>query len=83
MSSINRARLVNIHFNGGERVIGNKMLDFHGESLLILLKNGGGKTVMIQLLTAPMMHRKTMVVRIMTITKEIPPPGSFNFSGKV
>lgn len=58
MSSINRARLVNIHFNGGERVIGNKMLDFHGESLLILLKNGGGKTVMIQLLTAPMMHRK-------------------------
>lgn len=34
------------------------MLNFHGESLLILLKNGGGKTVMIQLLTAPMMHRK-------------------------
>lgn len=58
MSSINRARLVNIHFNGGERVIGSKMLDFHGESILILLKNGGGKSVMIQLLTAPMMHKK-------------------------
>ena len=58
MSRINRVRLINLTYNHGSIVINDETFDFNGESTLISLRNGGGKSVFVQMLMAPFMHKR-------------------------
>ena len=51
MSKLNSVRFINISYNYNMAHISDETLQFNGESTLLSLRNGGGKTVMIQLLT--------------------------------
>lgn len=53
MSKINAIRLVNVNYNHNSIHISDETLHFNGRSTLISLQNGGGKSVLVQLLTAP------------------------------
>lgn len=58
MPSISRARIVNFYYNDGTRFIPDEIIDFcdsEGNTLdtLLDLENGGGKTVLVQLLLQP------------------------------
>ena len=48
MGRINAVRLININYNNNSIRINDETLHFNGESTLISLKNGGGKTVLVQ-----------------------------------
>ena len=58
MSKINRIRLINISYNHDAIRISDELLSLNGESTLISLQNGGGKSVLVQLLSAPFVHTK-------------------------
>ena len=58
MGTINSVRLININYNNNAIRINDETLHFNGESTLVSLMNGGGKSVMIQMLTAPFVHAK-------------------------
>lgn len=58
MSTINAVRLVNINYNNGNIRIGDETLYLNGESTLIKLQNGGGKTVLTQMIMAPLVRRR-------------------------
>ena len=58
MSKINAARLININYNNNAIRISDEIFHFNGESTLISLRNGGGKTVLVQMLTAPFVHKR-------------------------
>ena len=58
MSKINRIRLSNVHYNEGSIQISDEILSLNGESTLLSLQNGGGKTVLVQLLSAPFVHAR-------------------------
>lgn len=58
MSRINRIRLINISYNHDAIRISDELLSLNGESTLISLQNGGGKSVLVQLLSAPFVHTK-------------------------
>lgn len=50
MSSIAKIRLGNIIYDNGKKVIQDMAFDLEGKDTAMLLENGGGKTMMIQLL---------------------------------
>ena len=50
MSKINRVRIVNLNYNGNTVRVDDETFDFGGKSTLISLKNGGGKTVLVQMM---------------------------------
>lgn len=56
MSKINAIRLINVNYNNNANRISDEILYFNGESTLISLQNGGGKSVLVQMLTAPFVH---------------------------
>ena len=58
MSKINAIRLVNINYNHNAIHISDETLRFNGKSTLISLQNGGGKSVLVQLLTAPFVQKR-------------------------
>lgn len=58
MSKINAVRLINVNYNNNAYRISDETLHFNGESTLISLQNGGGKSVLVQMLTAPFVHPK-------------------------
>ena len=58
MSKINAVRLININYNNNAIQISDECFHFNRESTLISLQNGGGKSVLIQMLTAPFVHKK-------------------------
>ena len=58
MGRINAVRLININYNNNSIRINDETLHFNGESTLISLKNGGGKTVLVQIMTAPFVHKR-------------------------
>lgn len=58
MSKINAARLININYNNNAIRISDETFHFNGESTLISLRNGGGKSVLVQMLTAPFVHKR-------------------------
>ncbi|MBR4605775.1 MAG: hypothetical protein IKO41_06065 [Lachnospiraceae bacterium] len=53
MSKINAIRFINVNYNNDTIRINDEYLYFKGASTLISLENGGGKSVMIQMLMAP------------------------------
>ncbi len=58
MSKINAVRLVNINYNNNAIRISDECIHFQGESTLISLRNGGGKSVLVQMMTAPFVHKR-------------------------
>lgn len=58
MSKINAVRLVNVNYNNNAIRISDECFHFNGESTLMSLRNGGGKSVLVQMMTAPFVHRK-------------------------
>ena len=58
MSKINAVRLINVNYNNNAYRISDETLHFNGESTLISLQNGGGKSVLVQMLTAPFVASK-------------------------
>lgn len=68
MPSISRARIVNFYYNDGTRFIPDLIIDFcdsEGNTLdtLLDLENGGGKTVLVQLLLQPVIPRAKVQTR--------------------
>ena len=58
MSKINAVRLVNINYNHNAIHISDETMHFKGQSTLISLQNGGGKSVLVQLLIAPFVQKR-------------------------
>ena len=58
MSKIRAVRLININYNHDAIRISDETMHFNGESTLISLQNGGGKSVLVQMLCAPFVQRR-------------------------
>lgn len=58
MSKIRAVRLININYNHDTIRISDETMHFNGESTLISLQNGGGKSVLVQMLCAPFVQRR-------------------------
>lgn len=57
MSKINAVRFINLNYNNNAMKINDECMQFSGKSTLLSLRNGGGKTVFVQMMTAPFVHR--------------------------
>lgn len=57
MSKINAVRFINLNYNNNAMKINDECMQFSGKSILLSLRNGGGKTVLVQMMTAPFVHR--------------------------
>jgi hypothetical protein len=66
---ISKVRIVNFYYNEGNRLIADELYDFHdnnkknANNVLINLANGGGKSVIIQLMMQPIKPRATAAGR--------------------
>lgn len=58
MSKINAIRLINVNYNHNAIHVSDETLHLNGQSTLISLQNGGGKSVLVQLLTAPFVQKR-------------------------
>ena len=76
MPQINRVRIINFSYNGDKRQILDESFNFHGgENALLNLKNGGGKSVLVQVLMQPILPNVTLQTRKMKdffIKKKLP-----------
>lgn len=50
MPKIHRVRVSNIRYDGGKKQYPDITFDFHGKNAIVLLANGGGKTLLLQLI---------------------------------
>ena len=58
MSKINAVRLINLNYNNNSICVSDETFWMNGESTLLALRNGGGKSVLVQMMTAPFVHRR-------------------------
>lgn len=58
MSRINAVRLINVNYNNNAIRISDECFHFNGESTLLSLRNGGGKSVLVQMMMAPFVHKR-------------------------
>lgn len=58
MSKINAMRLINLNYNHNAIHVSDEVFHFNGESTLLSLRNGGGKSVLVQMMTAPFVHKR-------------------------
>ncbi len=58
MSKINAVRFINLNYNDQSIRISDETFHLNGESTLFSLRNGGGKSVLVQMLTAPFVHKR-------------------------
>lgn len=58
MSRISRLRIINLRYNHDSIMVGDEKFDFNGQSTLLTLRNGGGKTVLVQMIMAPFVHKR-------------------------
>jgi hypothetical protein len=66
MALINRARILNFSYNNHARQINDEIFDFFGgENALLSMKNGGGKSVLTQLLMQPIVPKAKLMNRRM------------------
>lgn len=68
MPQISKIRIVNFHYNDGKRLIADELYDFESESkgpsdVLINLANGGGKSVLVQLMMQPIIPKAKVAGR--------------------
>ena len=64
MSRINRIRIMNLNYNGNTIRIDDETFDLNGESTLLSLRNGGGKTVLVQMVTSLFVHKHIGILEI-------------------
>lgn len=57
MSKINAIRLINLNYNRNTMHIDDEVFQFDGNDTLLSLRNGGGKSVIVQMLIAPFVHK--------------------------
>ena len=57
MSKINAIRLINLNYNNNAIKISDETFHLNGDSTLLSLRNGGGKSVLVQMMTAPFVHK--------------------------
>lgn len=57
MSKINRIRIMNLNYNRNTVRIDDETFDLGGETTLISLRNGGGKTVLVQMVMSLFMNK--------------------------
>lgn len=57
MSKISRIRIVNLNYNHDSINVDDKTFDLGGESTLISLRNGGGKSVLVQMIVSLFVHK--------------------------
>lgn len=58
MSKINALRLINLNYNNNAIRISDEVFHLNGENTLLSLRNGGGKSVLVQMMTAPFVHKR-------------------------
>lgn len=58
MSNINNIRIVNLNYNNNTMKIDDETFYFHGENTMLNLRNGGGKSVLVQMMIAPFVNRR-------------------------
>ncbi|MFA9465642.1 MAG: hypothetical protein ACERKN_15260 [Velocimicrobium sp.] len=58
MSKINAFRVINLNYNNNSNRVEDETFLFDGESTLLSLQNGGGKTVLVQMMLAPFVHKR-------------------------
>lgn len=58
MSKINAVRLINLNYNNNAIRISDETFHLNGESTLLSLRNGGGKSVLVQMIMAPFVHKR-------------------------
>ena len=58
MSKINAVRLINLNYNNNAIRISDETFRLNGESTLFSLRNGGGKSVLVQMMMAPFVHKR-------------------------
>lgn len=58
MSKINALRIINLNYNNNTIKIDDEIFDFASESTLMSLRNGGGKTVLVQMMMAPFVSKR-------------------------
>lgn len=58
MSKINAIRFINLNYNNNAIRISDETFHLNGESTLLSLRNGGGKSVLVQMITAPFVHKR-------------------------
>lgn len=64
MPQINRCRIINFSYNNNFRNIVDETFDFYqGENALLNLKNGGGKSVLVQLMLQPIIPKVRLMGR--------------------
>lgn len=73
MSKINAVRFINLNYNNSAIRISDETLFMNGESTLLSLRNGGGKSVLVQMMTAPSYINGTEMPRIALFTAILPP----------
>lgn len=58
MSKINAVRLINLNYNNNGISVSDETFHLNGESTLFSLRNGGGKSVLVQMMMAPFLHKR-------------------------
>lgn len=58
MSKINAIRLINTNYNHNGIRVDDETFHLNGESTLLTLRNGGGKSVLVQMLMSPFVHKR-------------------------
>ncbi|WP_061994620.1 hypothetical protein [Clostridium sp. ATCC 25772] len=58
MSNINNFRIVNLNYNNNTMKIDDEIFYFNGENTMLNLRNGGGKSVLVQMIMAPFANRR-------------------------
>ena len=57
MSKMNCLRIVNLNYNNNAIKMEDETFELNGESTLLSLQNGGGKSVLVQMMTAPFVRK--------------------------
>lgn len=58
MSKINSFRIINLNYNNNTMRIDDEIFNLGGESTLFSLRNGGGKSVLVQMMIAPFVRKR-------------------------
>jgi len=58
MSKINCLRVINLNYNNNTIRIEDETFRFEGENTLLSLQNGGGKSVLVQMMIAPFVRKR-------------------------
>ena len=58
MSKINAVRFINLNYNHNTIKVSDETFHLNGESTLVSLRNGGGKSVLVQMIMALFVHKR-------------------------